>query len=26
MPTLLGYFEIEPLISMAAPMAALLGL
>jgi hypothetical protein len=26
MPTLLGYFEIEPLVNMAAPIASLLGL
>jgi hypothetical protein len=26
LPTLLGYFEIEPLAYMAAPIAALLGL
>jgi hypothetical protein len=26
MPTLLGYFEIEPLVNMAAPIAAILGL
>jgi hypothetical protein len=26
LPTLLGYFEIEPLVNMAAPFAALLGL
>jgi hypothetical protein len=26
LPTLLGYFEIEPLVNMAAPIASLLGL